>query len=106
MISPIPVMPLKPGSCAKPFFGNEMGIVDDHGNEVKQGDEGNLVIKNPWPGMARTILHDPKGLLRNIGRNTRIKVGTLPAIPPGLMKMAITGLSGGSMTSLKSADTG
>jgi acetyl-CoA synthetase len=60
MISPVPVMPLKPGSCAKPFFGNEVGIVDDHGNEVKQGEEGNLVIKNPWPGMARTILHDPK----------------------------------------------
>jgi acetyl-CoA synthetase len=59
MISPLPVMPLKPGSCAKPFFGNEIAIVDDHGNEVKQGDEGNLIIKNPWPGMARTILHDP-----------------------------------------------
>jgi acetyl-CoA synthetase len=27
---------------------------------VKQGEEGNLVIKNPWPGMARTILHDPQ----------------------------------------------
>ncbi len=60
MITPIPVMPLKPGSCAKPFFGNEIGIVDDHGAEVKQGEEGNLVIKNPWPGMARTILHDPE----------------------------------------------
>jgi acetyl-CoA synthetase len=60
MITPLPVMALKPGSCAKPFFGNEIGIVDDHGNDVKQGDEGNLVIKNPWPGMARTILHDPK----------------------------------------------
>jgi acetyl-CoA synthetase len=59
MITPLPVMPLKPGSCAKPFFGNEIAIVDDHGNEVKQGDEGNLIIKNPWPGMARTILHDP-----------------------------------------------
>lgn len=60
MITPLPVMPLKPGSCAKPFFGNEVDIVDDHGNSVKQGEEGNLVIKNPWPGMARTILHDPQ----------------------------------------------
>ena len=59
MITPIPVMPLKPGSAAKPFFGNEISIVDDHGKEVKQGDEGNLIIKNPWPGMARTILGDP-----------------------------------------------
>ncbi|MCX6251494.1 MAG: acetate--CoA ligase [Bacteroidetes bacterium] len=60
MITPLPIMPLKPGSCAKAYFGNEVGIVDDHGNEVKQGEEGNLVIKNPWPGMARTILHDPE----------------------------------------------
>jgi acetyl-CoA synthetase len=59
MISPIPTMPLKPGSAAKPFFGNEVAIVDEHGVEVKTGEEGNLVIKNPWPGMARTILGDP-----------------------------------------------
>ena len=59
MISPIPTMPLKPGSAAKPFFGNEVAIVDENGTEVKTGEEGNLVIKNPWPGMARTILGDP-----------------------------------------------
>jgi acetyl-CoA synthetase len=59
MITPLPVIPLKPGSATKPFFGNEMAIVDDKGNEVKTGEEGNLVIKNPWPGMARTILGDP-----------------------------------------------
>jgi acetyl-CoA synthetase len=59
MITPIPTMPLKPGSATKPFFGNEMAIVDDQGVEVAAGEEGNLVIKNPWPGMARTILGDP-----------------------------------------------
>jgi acetyl-CoA synthetase len=59
MITPLPIMPLKPGSCAKPFFGNEIAVVDDHGVEVKPGEEGTLIIKNPWPGMARTILHDP-----------------------------------------------
>ena len=59
MITPLPVIPLKPGSATKPFFGNEMAIVDDSGKEVKSGEEGNLIIKNPWPGMARTILGDP-----------------------------------------------
>lgn len=59
MITPVPSMPLKPGSAAKPFFGNELAVVDDAGNEVKAGEEGTLVIKNPWPGMARTILGDP-----------------------------------------------
>jgi acetyl-CoA synthetase len=59
MITPLPITPLKPGSATKPFFGNEIAIVDDDGTEVKAGEEGKLVIKNPWPGMARTILGDP-----------------------------------------------
>lgn len=59
MITPLPVIPLKPGSATKPFFGNEMAIVDEDGKEVPDETEGNLVIKNPWPGMARTILGDP-----------------------------------------------
>jgi acetyl-CoA synthetase len=60
MITPLPVTPLKPGSATRPFFGNEMAVVDDKGNEVPTGEEGTLVIKNPWPGMARTILKDPE----------------------------------------------
>ncbi|RMH61481.1 MAG: acetate--CoA ligase [Calditrichaeota bacterium] len=59
MITPIPVLPLKPGSATKPFFGNEVAVVDDTGKEVAPGEEGKLVIKNPWPGMARTIYGDP-----------------------------------------------
>ncbi|MBQ1782041.1 MAG: acetate--CoA ligase [Gammaproteobacteria bacterium] len=58
MICPLPITPLKPGSATKPFFGNEVGVVDDAGNEVPVGEEGKLVIKNPWPGMARTIFKD------------------------------------------------
>ncbi|MEJ2634303.1 MAG: acetate--CoA ligase [Calditrichia bacterium] len=59
MITPLPTMPLKPGSAAKPFFGNEVAVVDDAGKEVPPGEEGKLVIKAPWPGMARTIYKDP-----------------------------------------------
>ncbi|GAA5216786.1 acetate--CoA ligase [Corallincola platygyrae] len=58
MICPLPITPLKPGSATKPFFGNEISVVDDEGNEVPAGEEGKLVIKNPWPGMARTIMGD------------------------------------------------
>ncbi len=58
MITPLPITPLKPGSATKPFFGNEMAVVDDNGKEVKAGEEGKLVIKAPWPGMARTIYKD------------------------------------------------
>ncbi len=60
MITPLPITPLKPGSATKPFFGNEMAVVDENGKEVKAGEEGKLVIKNPWPGMARTIHGDPE----------------------------------------------
>ncbi|MCB0284547.1 MAG: AMP-binding protein, partial [Calditrichaeota bacterium] len=59
MITPLPITPLKPGSATKPFFGNEIAVVDDDGNDVAANEEGKLVIKNPWPGMARTIYGDP-----------------------------------------------
>jgi len=59
MITPLPITPLKPGSATMPFFGNEVAVVDDDGNEVSPGEEGKLVLKAPWPGMARTIYKDP-----------------------------------------------
>nr|WP_321407777.1 acetate--CoA ligase [uncultured Carboxylicivirga sp.] len=58
VITPLPVTPLKPGSATRPFFGHEVGIVDEHGNDVAANEVGALVIKNPWPGMARTIMDD------------------------------------------------
>ena len=60
MITPIPVMPLKPGSGTRPFFGQEAEILDEHGNPVPDGEEGYLVLKNPWPAMLRTIYRDPE----------------------------------------------
>jgi len=59
VITPLPITPLKPGSATKPFFGHEVAVVDDDGKEVKPGEEGKLVLKAPWPGMARTIYGDP-----------------------------------------------
>jgi len=63
MICPLPVFDLKPGSATRPFFGNEVGVVDEQGNEVKPGEEGNLVIKSPWPGMTAGIYRDPQRFL-------------------------------------------
>ncbi len=59
MITPIPITPLKPGSAAKPFFGNDVAVVTPEGQPVKTNEEGLLVIKSPWPGMSRGILNDP-----------------------------------------------
>ncbi|HEY63979.1 MAG TPA: acetate--CoA ligase [Caldilineae bacterium] len=59
MITPTPVVPLKPGSGTRPFFGQEAEIVDEDGNPVPDGEEGYLVLKRPWPAMMRTIYNDP-----------------------------------------------
>lgn len=47
----------KAGSASLPFFGIEPAIVDPQtGKEVEGNDiEGVLVIKRPWPSMARTV---------------------------------------------------
>jgi acetyl-CoA synthetase len=59
MITPVPSLPLKPGSGTKPFPGIAAEILDEDGNEVKPGEEGRLVITTPWPAMMRTIYKDP-----------------------------------------------
>ena len=59
MITPTPVVPLKPGSGTRPFFGQEAEIVDEQGKSVPDDTEGYLVLKNPWPAMLRTIYGDP-----------------------------------------------
>ena len=59
MITPMPCIPLKPGSGTLPFPGIQMDILDDKGNPVKVNEEGFLVIKNPWPSMLRNIWNDP-----------------------------------------------
>jgi acetyl-CoA synthetase len=54
-LTPVPTMPLKPGSAGKPFFGQDAAILDEKGNPVADGQEGFLVLKKPWPAMAMTI---------------------------------------------------
>jgi acetyl-CoA synthetase len=60
MLTPLPaVAPIKPGSCAFPFFGVDPVIIDDTGEEARFPDqEGVLCIQKPWPGMARTVYGD------------------------------------------------
>ncbi len=59
MISPLPgATPTKPGTATLPFFGIDAAIVDDEGREVRHGEGGKLVVRQPWPSMARTIYGD------------------------------------------------
>ncbi|WIY81478.1 acetate--CoA ligase [Propionimicrobium sp. PCR01-08-3] len=58
-ITTVPAMPQKPGSAGRPVFGQQAAILDEAGNEVPDGTEGFLVLKNPWPAMMRTLFKDP-----------------------------------------------
>lgn len=60
MITPTPVVPLKPGSATRPFLGIEADVVHEDGTPCGPNEDGLLVIKRPWPGMMRTILNDPQ----------------------------------------------
>ena len=59
MITPLPVVDLKPGSATRPFPGVVAEVVDEQGEPVAPGEEGYLVLKTPWPAMLRTIYKDP-----------------------------------------------
>ncbi len=59
MITPLPgAHDLKPGSATKPFFGIQPALLDADGNELQGPAEGNLVIKDSWPGQMRTVYGD------------------------------------------------
>jgi acetyl-CoA synthetase len=59
MITPTPLVPLKPGSGTLPFAGIQADVVRENGQSADANEEGYLVVKHPWPGMARTIWGDP-----------------------------------------------
>jgi len=59
MITPMPCVPLKPGSGTRPFPGISMDVVNEEGKPVGANEEGYLVIKTPWPAMLRTVYNDP-----------------------------------------------
>ena len=59
LIAPIPgAVPTKPGSATRPFFGVVPEVVTKAGDPVPAGQGGLLVIRKPWPGLARTIYGD------------------------------------------------
>jgi acetyl-CoA synthetase len=54
--------PAKPGSCGPAALGILPVILDEDGNEVPAGSgkAGNIVIRNPWPGVFQTIWGQPE----------------------------------------------
>jgi acetyl-CoA synthetase len=61
MIAPMPgAVPLKPGSGTLPLPGVIPDIVDLNGTPVGTDREGFLILRRPWPAMARTLWGDPE----------------------------------------------
>jgi acetyl-CoA synthetase len=59
MISPLPgAIPTKPGSGTRPLPGILPDVVTREGTPVGVNQGGFLVIRRPWPSMARTIYGD------------------------------------------------
>jgi acetyl-CoA synthetase len=59
MIAPMPgAVPQKPGSGTLPLPGVLADVVDLEGKPVAANREGFLIIRRPWPGMARTLWRD------------------------------------------------
>lgn len=59
LITPLPTVPLKPGSATRPFLGVEADVVNRHGKSLPANAGGFAVIMKPWPAMMRTIYKDP-----------------------------------------------
>lgn len=66
MISPLAgVTPTKPGFATLPLPGIKPVLMDENGKEIEgNGVNGNLCIKHPWPGIARTVWGDHERYLQ------------------------------------------
>ncbi|MDZ7718284.1 MAG: AMP-binding protein [Balneolaceae bacterium] len=66
MISPLAgITPTKPGFATLPLPGIKPVLMDENGKEIEgNGVSGNLCIKHPWPGIARTVWGDHERYLQ------------------------------------------
>src|SRR5690606_34773892 len=61
ILTPLPALTaeqLKPGSAQRAVRGVNMDVGDEEGNTMQDTSQGLLVIREPWPAMARTIWGD------------------------------------------------
>lgn len=64
LMTPLPnAVDLKPGAAMTPMYGVIPAIVDADGKEHDGPCEGNLIIKDSWPGQMRTIYGNHKRFL-------------------------------------------
>jgi acetyl-CoA synthetase len=59
LVSPLPVMPLKPSTVGGPGLGMAVDVCDEKGEPVR-GETGYLVCRKPFPSMTRGFLGNPE----------------------------------------------
>ena len=62
-LSPLPITSLKPTTLRGPALGMDVDVFGPDGRPVGPGEVGELVCKQPWPGMTRGIWRDPERYL-------------------------------------------
>ena len=68
------LVPMKPGSNGFPIPAVDADVVDERGDAVEPGKKGFIVIRNPWPGHARTANGD-------VGRPGSLREAVLLQVP-------------------------
>src|SRR5207244_3433079 len=63
LLSALPITPLRPCSLVGPALGMDVDVFDPEGRSL-QGGVGELVCKQPWPGMTRGIWNDEERYMR------------------------------------------
>lgn len=59
MIAPVPgAVPTKPGTATLPLPGILADVIKKNGESCSANEGGYLIMRHPWPGMARTIFGD------------------------------------------------
>ncbi|HSM69196.1 MAG TPA: acetate--CoA ligase [Xanthomonadales bacterium] len=65
LISPLPgATPMKPGAASFPLPGIQPALVNAQGEELEGEAEGQLIIKDSWPGQMRTVYGDHQRFFR------------------------------------------
>ena len=45
------IMPAKPGSMGRPVPGHRVAVIDEEGNELGPGEQGEVAVRRPDPAM-------------------------------------------------------
>jgi len=89
---------LKPGSAAKPFFGDRSATRRRRGQRCSKAQPQAIsCITDSWPGQMRTVYGDHAALRRYLLPHLS-RASTSPATAAAAMKTAITGSPAGSTT--------